>query len=102
METPRGGRLCKVRDARGHPGPRCAAAVDEWPLRPSAQAFGCPFLAITNATPPSTAIDASNNRNVTGSARNTMPPMAASTGTLSWTVAAVVALIAGSTEYQIT
>ena len=55
----------------------------------------------TNAMPPMIATAAASRRNVNGSPRNSTPPNAAMTGTLSCTVAAVVDFICGSAVYQI-
>ena len=52
--------------------------------------------------PPRMSSDASRRRNVIDSLKNNMPPTAASTGTLSCTVAAVVAFSPGRALYQIT
>src|SRR4249919_1795366 len=54
----------------------------------------------TSAIPPSTATPATSSRGVSASPRNAMPPMAASSGTLNCTVAALVARSSGNTEYQ--
>src|ERR1039457_4774458 len=51
--------------------------------------------------PPRMARDATTKRTLRDSPRIMMPPNAAMTGTLSGTVAAVVAFSAGSTEYQV-
>lgn len=59
-----------------------------------------PLARITSAIPPSTAADASSRCNVTGSPSNMTPPIVAMAGTLSWTVAAVVALRPCSAVYQ--
>ena len=58
------------------------------------------FLVIVSAMPPRIAADASNSRDVIGSASSTTPPRAAMAGTLSWIVAADVAESAGNTAYQ--
>ena len=50
--------------------------------------------------PPRMAADANTRRRVRDSPRKTIPPKAAMTGTLSCTVAALVAFNAGSAEYQ--
>jgi len=60
----------------------------------------CCFSRITSAIPPRIATDARSRRRVMGSPRKTMPPRAAMTGTLSYTVAAVVAFNAGNAVYQ--
>jgi hypothetical protein len=46
---------------------------------------------MTSAIPPRIAAEATNNRSVTDSPRNTTPPTAAKTRTLSCTMAALVA-----------
>src|SRR6476619_1582825 len=55
----------------------------------------CSLARITSAMPPRIAVEASANRVVRGSPRTTMPPSAAIAGTLSCTVAALVALSDG-------
>ena len=54
----------------------------------------------TSAIPPSIASDAKANRSVSDSPKKRIPPNAVITGTLSWIVAALVALSDGNTEYQ--
>ena len=56
----------------------------------------------TIAIPPNTAMDAKRNRKVSGSLSRKMPPAAARTGTLSWTVAALAAVRLGNAPYQMT
>src|SRR6185369_17585486 len=60
----------------------------------------CCLSQMTSAMPPRMAAEAKVRRRVIGSPRKTMPPKAASTGTLSCTVAALVAFKAGKTVYQ--
>src|ERR1700737_1944106 len=57
---------------------------------------------ITNATPPRMAADAIKRRGVMDSPSNMMPPAAAITGTLSCTVAAIVAFSPRKAAYQMT
>jgi hypothetical protein len=57
--------------------------------------------ATTSAIPPSTATEVTASRSVIGSASSTTPPMAVMTGTLSCTVAALVALSPCRAVYQI-
>ena len=57
---------------------------------------------MTRAMPPSTAIDAMTYRKLIGSWSKRIPPVAASTGTLSWTVAALAAFNPDNAAYQIT
>ncbi len=57
---------------------------------------------VVSAMPPRIATDASSKRPVIGSANSTAPPNAAIAGTLSYTMAACVALSDGSAAYQIT
>jgi hypothetical protein len=56
---------------------------------------------MNKAMPPTIAVEASTRRRVKASPRNRTPPIAARTGTLSCTVAALVARKAGKTAYQI-
>ena len=56
---------------------------------------------MTNAIPPRIAVEAINRRNVMGSPRKIVPPIAAMTGTLSCTLAALVAFNLRKAVYQI-
>ena len=56
---------------------------------------------MTSAMPPRIAADATTRRKVIGSPSSATPPSAASTGTLSWTVAALVTRRPASAVYQI-
>ncbi len=58
------------------------------------------FSSTTSAIPPRMATEATIRRRVMDSPSRTMPPIAAMTGTLSCTVAAVVARRCGRTLYQ--
>ena len=61
-----------------------------------------PFFRIVSAMPPRIAAEARSSRGVIGSASSIAPPMAAMAGTLSWIVAAEVALSAGRAAYHST
>ena len=74
---------------RGAGGNRAGKAVDQPRREATAAGARCPrpflscFSTMTSAIPPSMATDASTRRRVSASPRNTMPPSAAMTGTLS-------------------
>jgi hypothetical protein len=59
-------------------------------------------LKEARAIPPKTAAEANTKRKVMGSLSSTTPPMATITGTLSCTVAALVARRCRTTAYQST
>ena len=58
-------------------------------------------LSTTSAMPPRTAMEAPSSLGVVGSPSKMTPPIAAMTGTLSCTVAALVALSPRKAAYQI-
>ena len=62
--------------------------------------LACCFSRIVSAIPPRMAVDANTKRRVIGSPRITAAPKAAMTGTLSCTVAALVAFNEDKTAYQ--
>lgn len=88
-------RACPVLSRRS--GIRPAAVTTPATLVPIQRGFA----RITIAIPPSTAADANRRCRVTGSPSRMTPPIVAMAGTLSCTVAAVVALRPCSAVYQI-